>query len=189
MMNEPMPQAGDPLHYDRITILLHWLTALLVVTLFALAEIWDFLPHDAPLRKNLEELHVSFGLLLTAVLLLRLGWRVTFGRHLLAAATGLQGLAAKAMHIALYILLTVQVGLGFWFRWAQAETFTFFGLFSIPSIMEKNRDLAHTLGDLHDTVAWTIIILAGLHAAAALAHHFVWKDGVLARMLPGLARR
>ncbi len=182
----PAPARGDLMHYDRTTILLHWLTVALVVALFALAEAWDFLERGTPLRKNLQALHISLGILLTAVLLARLGWRLSFGRRLLAAGSGLQGLAAKSMHYALYALLAAQIGLGFWFRWAQAQAFTFFGLFSIPSIMAKNHDLAHTLGNLHDTVAWIIVILAGLHAAAALAHRYLLKDGVLARMLPGM---
>ncbi len=170
---------------DRATILLHWLTAALVILLFALAEIWGFLPRGTPLRKGAQSLHISCGLLLTVVLIARLLWRGTQGRRLPPAATGLQHLAAKAAHHALYLLLAAQVALGFLFRWAQGEPFQFFGLFDVPAALAPDHDLAQTIGGLHDTVAWTIIVLAGLHAVAALVHHYALRDGVLRRMLPG----
>ncbi|KGM31738.1 cytochrome b [Inquilinus limosus] len=171
--------------YDRTTILLHWLTALFVILLFALAEIWGFLPRGTPVRKGAQALHISCGLLLTVVLIARLLWRGTQGRRLPPATGGLQHLAAKAAHHALYLLLAAQVVLGFLFRWAQGEPFQFFGLFDVPAAFAPDHDLAGTIGDLHNTVAWIIIVLAGLHAAAALVHHYALRDGVLRRMLPG----
>jgi cytochrome b561 len=168
--------------YDRTTIALHWLTAGLVVTLFLLAEGWGFVPRD--LRKAGQSLHISLGILLAAVLVARLVWRGTRGRRLPPAATGLQHLAAKAAHHALYLLLTAQVVLGFLFRWAQGEPFQFFGLFDMPAAFAPDRDLADAIGNLHNIVAWTIIVLAGLHAAAALVHHYALRDGVLRRMQP-----
>lgn len=169
--------------YDRTTIVLHWLTALLVLVIFALAILWDFLPHDA--RKQMQSLHISLGLLLAAVLVLRLAWRATRGRRLPMAVAGLQGKAAKAMHYLLYLLLAVQVVLGIAWRWAQAESFQFFGLFPLRFAAVRNGPLAHTFGNLHDIIGWTIVILAGLHAAVALVHHYVLKDGVLQRMTGG----
>ncbi|WP_374200731.1 cytochrome b [Inquilinus sp. Marseille-Q2685] len=128
---------------------------------------------------------MSCGLLLTAVLIARLLWRGSRGRRLPPANTGLQHLAAKAAHHALYLLLAAQVVLGFLFRWAQGEPFRFFGLFDVPAAFAPNPDLAHRIGGLHDTVAWAIIVLAGLHAAAALIHHYALRDDVLRRMLLG----
>jgi len=170
--------------YDRITILLHWLTAVLVVALFALAESWDFLRHGSPLRKELHSIHISLGIVLALVVTLRLGWRATRGRRLLSVSAGLMAFAGKAIHHALYLLLAVQIVLGFLLRWAQAEAFMFFGLFSVQFATVKDRALSHTLGDFHDIAAWIIIVLAGLHATAALMHHYILKDGVLRRMLP-----
>ena len=171
--------------YDRITILLHWLTAVLVVALFALAESWDFLRHGSPLRKELHSIHISLGIVLALVVTLRLGWRATRGRRLLSVSAGLMAFAGKAIHHALYLLLAAQIVLGFLLRWAQAEAFMFFGLFPIQFATVKDRALSHALGDLHNIAAWIIIVLAGLHAAAALMHHYILKDGVLKRMLPG----
>jgi cytochrome b561 len=170
--------------YDRVTIALHWTTALLVVVLFALAEIWGFLPRGTPLRRNFQALHISLGILLAAVFVFRGIWRLTQGRRLPPATTGLQNLAATAANWGLYGLLAAQIVLGFLFRWAQGEPFLFFGLFSIPSPMTADRPTAHQFGELHENVAWIIIVLAGLHAVAALVHHYVLRDGLLQRMLP-----
>ena len=175
--------------YDPITITLHWLTATLVVTLFALALIWDELPKGTPLRKGMQAWHISLGLTLVVVYTVRVLWHVIGSRRLPPAATGLQQMAAKAVHYALYGLIAVQMVLGFLFRWAQGEPFSFFGLFDVPALMAADHGMANTYGELHETVAWIIIVLAGGHAALALLHHYVLKDGVLLRMLPFGSRR
>ncbi|HYG43923.1 MAG TPA: cytochrome b [Bordetella sp.] len=171
-----------PSAYDPGTIVLHWLTALLVVALFAMAQVWESMPHGTPMRKSLQGLHVSLGLLLTAVIVLRMAWRATGGQRLAPASHGVLQVSAKTMHYALYLLLAAQIVLGFLFRWAQGEPFTFFGWFSIPKLLPLTRDQRHVFGDLHNLVAWLIIVLAGLHALAALFHHYLLRDGLLRRM-------
>lgn len=170
--------------YDRATLFFHWLTAALVLTLFATAQIWGFLAKGTPLRHNLQALHISLGILLAAAIVARLLWRLTQGRRL-APLPGMAGLAAKAGHGVLYLLLLGQIALGFMFRWSQGEAFDFFGVFSMPALMAPNPEWRHTLAGLHENVAWALIVLSGLHACAALAHHWWLKDGVLLRMLPG----
>lgn len=181
-------QTSNLAHYDRFTITLHWLTAFLVVALFALALGWDLFEHGSPIRKGMQSLHISLGIVLAAVILARLTWRFTGGRRLPPASSGWIQHAATGMHVSLYVLLVAQVLLGLLLRWAQAESFLFFGLGPIQFSGTEHRDLAHTLEELHDTVAWVIISLAGLHAAAALLHHYVLRDGVLRRMLPRTRR-
>ena len=170
--------------YDHATMFFHWVTAVLVIALFASAQIWSFLAKGTPLRHNLQALHISMGILLAVAIVGRLLWRTTQGRRL-PHLPGLAGLAAKAGHGLLYALLLAQIVLGFMFRWAQGEAFEFFGLFSVPALMAPNPDWRHTLGGLHENVAWALVILAGLHACVALAHHYWFKDGVLVRMWPG----
>lgn len=85
----------------------------------------------------------------------------------------------------LYLLLFTQVVLGFLFRWAQQEPFSFFGLFDIPGWIAVDPALRHTLAGLHNNVAWALIVLASAHALAALFHHYFLRDNVLHRMLPG----
>lgn len=184
-MNPASPAAAPsgPAHYDRVTIAFHWLTALLVVGLFGLAEAWGFLPRGTPTRRLLQSLHISFGLAFAAVFVLRAAWRLTAGRRLPPAATGWLRVAGTGMHGLLYALMAAQIVLGLLFRWAQGEPFAFFGLFDVPTLIPIDREQRHFIGGLHNTVAWTIIVLALLHALAGLFHHYFLRDGVLRRML------
>ncbi|RII99549.1 cytochrome b [Achromobacter sp. K91] len=187
--NSPTASAVDssPTRYDLLTLVLHWLTAILVLALFVLAEVWDDLPRGTPTRKLLQSLHISFGILFAAILTARIVWRVAAGRRLPRVDSGLRGLAGSCVHILLYGLMAAQVVLGFQLRWAQSEPFSFFGLFDVPTLIDIGHDQASAISDLHYKVAWAIVILAGCHAMAGLVHHYWWKDGVLRRMLP--ARR
>lgn len=179
--------ADDRTNYDSVAISLHWATALLVVFQFVSAETWDWV--SKPTRHTMQGLHVSLGILLTAVIVARVIWRLIPGHQRPAIVSGWVEMASKSVHYLLYALLVVQAGLGFAFRWAQGEPFTFFGLFSIPNplgVMDKAS--RHTLHGLHEKVGWAIIIIAAGHALAALYHHYALHDRVLGRMLP-LARR
>jgi cytochrome b561 len=179
--------AGDDgTNYDNVAIALHWTTALLVVVQFALAETWDWFAK--PTQESMQSLHISLGVLLAAVIVARLIWRLIPGHQMSSLEAGWVKLASKGVHYLLYGLLVVQVGLGFGWRWAQGNPVGFFGLFGIPGPYGAlDKATRHTFHDLHDKVGWAIIILAGLHALAALYHHYVLKDRVLKRMLP--ARR
>lgn len=172
----------NPPRHDYAVILFHWMTALLVLILFALAEIWSFLP-DGHLKDGMQSLHVSLGILLTGVLVLRIIWRVAFARSLPPAATGIQHVAAIAMHLALYLVLASQVVLGLLYGWGGGPV-VFFGLFSIPSPITISPALNDWVGFLHAYNAWLIMGLAGAHAVAAILHHSLQRDTVLFRMIP-----
>ncbi|MFJ2715277.1 cytochrome b [Pseudomonas sp. NPDC087346] len=174
-----------PVRYDRLSMSLHWLTALLVIGLFACAQIWEQLPKGTPLRKELQALHISCGILLAVIVVCRLLWRLLKGRRLPAANQGALNILAKTAHLALYALLLSQIVLGFLLRWAQAEPFNFFGLFDVPTLISFDKSMKSVFGGLHEQVAWAIIILAALHAIAALVHHYGLRDNTLRRMLPG----
>ncbi|KAF2395308.1 cytochrome b [Pseudomonas frederiksbergensis] len=177
--------ADSPTRYDRLTMSLHWLTAALVIFMFASAQIWEQLAKGTPLRKGLQSVHISCGILLAVIVLGRLLWRLSSGRRLPPANQGVMNIAAKTAHLALYLLLLSQIVLGFLFRWAQAEPFNFFGLFDVPTLMTFDKSMKSVFGGLHENVAWAIILLAGLHAVMALVHHYGMRDGTLRRMLPG----
>jgi cytochrome b561 len=177
----------DKTNYDNVAISLHWATALLVLFQFVSAETWDWVSKST--RHTMQGLHVSFGILLTAVIVARVIWRLIPGHQRDSIASGWMETASKVVHYLLYALLIVQAGLGFAFRWAQGEPFTFFGLFPIPNpIGVLDKGTRHTLHDLHEKAGWAIIIIALGHALAALYHHYGLHDRVLGRMLPWARR-
>ncbi|HYP64081.1 MAG TPA: cytochrome b/b6 domain-containing protein [Acidocella sp.] len=168
--------------YDNVTIALHWAMAGLVVAQFLLAEFWGFFPR--PEHHLMIVTHMSLGLILTAVLALRFIWRAKFGRRLPPAGVGVLDRVAKVMHHTLYMLLVAEIPLGFLTRWTDNQALSFFGLLIPSPFGHFSRTTGWVVDQIHDYAAWTIIILAAIHAAAALFHHYLWKDGVLRRMLP-----
>ena len=187
MAQEP----ADRDRYDRFTILLHWTTAALVVLLWAIASpdvpltagvsLIDFMPNGQP-RIVVRSVHITLGLVLIAVLLVRLSWRATSGERLPPAEQGPWGTAAKLGHYALYALLAATLLLGLANLWARGDSI--FGLFNVPAFDPTDRALRKTVGNVHRWAANALLIVAGAHAAVALFHHYVRRDGVLRRMLP-----
>jgi cytochrome b561 len=176
--------AGDDgTNYDRVAVALHWTTAALVVAQMLLAQLWG--AFDRPTRHLLIVGHMSLGIILAAVIVARLVWRWIPGHQVPAVGGSIVQLASKAVHYLLYLLLAAQAVLGFLLRWSGGEAMSFFGL-AIPSpFAPLSRAAHHQIGEFHEKVGWAIIILAVGHAGAALYHHYVLRDRVLLRMLPG----
>lgn len=172
----------DKTNYDNVAITLHWLTALLVVTQFAFAETWEWFARGT--RESMQSLHVSLGILLTAVIVARLVWRWIPGHQRSSLDTGWMRTAATSVHYLFYVLLVAQAVLGFAIGWASGHPIHFFGLPIPDPIGTLDRATRHQLRDIHGKVGWAIIILALGHALAALYHHYSLKDRVLGRMLP-----
>lgn len=172
---------GKPARYDDVSILLHWITAALVVTLWTLGQTIDFFPKGAP-KIDARSTHFVLGATLGIVLLVRMMWRASAGRSLPLAYPGWIGVAAKVVHYGLYVLLGVTVVLGIFNAWQRGDVF--FNVYTIPKLVPGDVALKKILENLHSDFADAVLIVAGLHAAAALAHHYLLRDPVLRRMLP-----
>ena len=171
--------------YDIRSIWLHWITALLVVALWCLGETIDWFPKGA-VRIAARSMHICLGATLGLVLCYRLWWRVGGrGRRLTPAGAGIVQALSTVMHFALYAALVGTVVLGIANEWVRGDNI--FNLFKVPSLDPENKVLRGQMEDLHALFANILIWLAGFHAIMGLAHHLVWKDDVLRRMLP--ARR
>ncbi len=176
-----MDAAATPTRYDRRSISLHWLSAALVLGLWALGQSIDLFPKGGA-RIAARSLHLSFGATLALVLAYRIWWRLTAGARLPSAGAGWIDRLASLAHRALYLLLICTVVLGVANTWVRGDTL--FNLFTIPEFEPGNRDLRETVEDWHGLSANILLALVSLHAAAGLLHHFVRKDDVLRRMLP-----
>src|SRR5215471_5001005 len=170
-------------YYDVPTLVFHWLTVAFVLVLMGTSLVWNYwTPHDRYWRPLMEGTHVSWGILFAVLILTRVAWRLASGRHVPAEA-GISGVLSRVMYLILYVLLMSEIPLGVLLRWFQGEGSQFFGLFSVPTLLGPDKVLARQFEDLHNWVSWTIIILAIVHATAALVHHYVLKDQVMGRML------
>ena len=168
--------------YDGLTRFFHWATAFLVVEQWLGAQIIDWFPSGGP-RVDARSVHIAGGVLLALLLVARILWRLTGGRRLPLADHGVLNVLAQATHWGLYALLAAMVAVGAFLTWTRGANM--FNLFHIPRFSPGDQSLVNLTQDLHATIGYVILALAGLHAAAALVHRYVWHDGVLARMLPG----
>ena len=176
--------AGDDrTRYHRLSITLHWLTVILVLAQFATSQLWRFAPK--PPRHLLIVSHMSFGILLGAIVIVRIIWQFLPGNQVRAANVGWTEALAKGVHYLLYALLLVQAMLGFVLRWSGNEAMSFFGLQLPPPFAPFSKEAHKLVGAMHNRVGWAIIVIAFGHALAALYHHFALRDDVLWRMLPG----
>ena len=180
-MTTGQTSAAAILRYDPRSIWLHWITALLVITLWSLGQTIDLFPKGTP-RVYARSTHISLGALLGLVLLYRGFWRLTAGRSLAPPGTAIWRAVARLGHAALYLVLATTVALGIANAWLRGDNL--FNWFTLPAFEPGNTPLTESVEDLHALSANTVLVLAGLHALAALVHHYALKDGTLLRMLP-----
>jgi cytochrome b561 len=169
------------LRHASVTIVLHWVTAALVVALWTIGQTVDVFP-NGPLRIDYRSIHILLGVILAVVVLARLAWRLARPLGLPPIDEGILLVVARITHWALYVLLVVTVGLGVAYAWARGDSI--FNVFTIPQMVPGDRALAHQIGDWHALAANALLIVAGVHAAAALFHHYILRDETLRRMLP-----
>jgi len=136
--------------YDNVAIALHWLTVLLVLSLFALGQLWGYT--QRPLRHELVVLHMSLGILLGLTVAARIVWRLLPGHRVAPAATGWTETLARLVHWLLYALLIVQSLFGWYVRWSEGEAMSFFGLLIPSPLTPVSRAAHHQLQELHGWV-------------------------------------
>ncbi|MBK1699653.1 cytochrome b [Thiococcus pfennigii] len=177
-------------HYGLVAVLLHWLIAVVVVGLFALG-LWmvELTYYDAWYTRA-PDLHRGIGVLLSLILVARLGWRL--GNVTPRPEPGqspLEQRIAHLMHTLLYLLLFLVIASGYLISTADGRAIDVFGLFSVPATVTGLPNQADVAGDVHLILAIALVSLAGVHALAALKHHFIDRDATLLRMLGRRAAR
>jgi cytochrome b561 len=173
------------LKHALLTIVLHWSTVLAVVMAVAAIYLRDY-SEARESRQMLLTVHRQLGLLVMIGVPLRIlaRYRLGFANHT-AGMTELLRWAAAATHLALYAALIALPLIGLAATSAKGIQLQLLGLVPIPNFVAADPDVADTLVDLHMWGAWSLMGLIGMHALAALWHHFVRRDAVLAAMLPG----
>lgn len=181
---------NDAQGYGSIAKLLHWTAAACVLAAWLIGVIGDD-PFPKPWKGAILFTHISFGLVVLALLFGRLGWRVASPAPA-AIATRFDpwmAVAALAARVLLYALLLLVPLTGIVLQFARGQAVPLFGLYEIASPWVRDRAFARSVKEVHEIFAHALLILAVLHAGAALAHHHVLNDDTLGRMLPGGSRR
>lgn len=175
--------------YGIIAQAFHWLVAVLVLAQFGIGLYAANLPVSLARLQWLSH-HKSLGLGILALVLLRLAWRAANPPPASPAAMPhWERRAAAATHGLLYVLLVFAPFAGWLYASAAGLSVNWFGLFQVPDLVAKDRELAELFKALHIGLVALIALLLAAHVGAALRHAFVRRDDVMHRMLPWKPRR
>jgi cytochrome b561 len=162
----------------------HWLVAALIFIQFALGWLatgWRL----SPTKLNLFVWHKSTGMLILALVLVRLLWRLATPTPELPADTpAWERAAARASHALLYVMMIAMPLTGWITNSASGVPFRIFWLFPLPAIGAADKHTEELAALVHFSLGVVFAALLVVHIGAALRHHFVKRNNVLARMLP-----
>jgi cytochrome b561 len=170
--------------YSGVAIGLHWLVAGAIIATFPLGLYMADLPLS-PRKLQLVSYHKWIGVTVFALMCVRLAWRLTHRPPSpLPTMPAWQRRAAFVVHWALYVLLLAIPVSGWTYSSAAGVPTVYLGLWQLPDLVAKDKALADLLRLAHVALNFILLALVVAHVAAALKHHFVDRDGLLARMRP-----
>jgi len=170
--------------YSHSAIALHWLLAIAIAISFSVGLYMSDLPLS-PLRLKLFNWHKWAGITILTFSAVRLMWRLLRRPPPAAAMPAWQQVAAHRLHQALYVLFFAVPLAGWTYSSAAGFPVVVFGVLPLPDLVAPDKALAAVLKLLHKYLAYTLALLVAGHIGAALKHHFIDRDRLLARMWPG----
>jgi cytochrome b561/polyisoprenoid-binding protein YceI len=203
MTTDTLPSDAAPAfqqRYTAVAIALHWAIALMIIGLIGVGWFMENMLGDAPADRaqyqTIVQLHKSFGITVLLLSVARIAWRIMNPPPKEPPMPGWQAMASRTVHVLFYILI-IAMPLSGWIMASASGAFEtrYFGTVDIrlpviPTLDAGTREgLEDTFGSAHSLMAWTIVGLLVLHVAGALKHQFVDKDGLMARMAPGVFGR
>lgn len=176
-------QARD--RYARLSIFLHWAMLLLITAVYSCILLRENYLKGSDMREGLKTWHFMLGLSVLALVIIRIVARLlTTKPPIKPEPPAWQMLLARITHLALYVFMLGMPIAGWLILSGEGKPIPFFGL-ELPALIAPDKGLAEQIEELHETVGEVGYYLIGLHALAALFHHYVVKDNTLHRMLPG----
>lgn len=172
--------------YNRVAIAFHWTIAALVIFNIVVGLFHESLLEGVPVMPA----HKALGMLILVLTLGRIGWRLTNPVPVLPEAMAAwERTVAGATHLFFYFLMLAMPLSGWMMGGGKSPPrgVDMFGLFTVPGL-PVGKPVAGAAHEFHELAGYLFAALVVLHIAAALRHHFLLKDGVLARMVPGLSR-
>lgn len=174
--------------YNSVSKWLHWLMAVGLITMFALGLWISDMEYDNPWYLKGPALHKAGGILMFLFWAMRVLWKNWGQTKVVHDIKPWERKLALGVQHLFYLLIPLLVVSGYFIATADGRPLSVWGLFDIPALVSKSG-LEETAGEIHEMFAFSLIALVVLHAAAALKHHFIDKDGVLLSMLPNLKKR
>ena len=171
-------------YYSRPTQILHWLTVILVLVAFIYGPGGSEERIYSAARDFDRQLHETLGLCVLTLFILRILWRGIDKHPEPPPVARWMTITAGVVQVALYVLLFALPLTAIFGVWLEGHPLTLLGGVEIHPPLAKSHALGETITEIHAWLGDTIMWLVGIHAAAALFHHFILKDRVLLSMLP-----
>lgn len=171
------------LQYGATAKVLHWLIVALLLVQYSIGWLMPDLHRGMKPGAGMT-FHVSFGLTILVLIVLRFAWRLT---HPVAPENSLppwQRLSSEVVHWLLYVLVLATTVTGWLFASFRGWSMSFFYLIPMPMLAPDNAAAGKAIDGLHQAAEWSLLVFIGIHVAAALAHIFVYRDQIMQRMLP-----
>jgi len=181
--NRTSPREERHLHYGTTAKAFHWAIVALLVTQYAIGWLMPDVHAGPP--GVLMTWHISVGIVILALIVARFAWRLT---HPVAPESSLppwQRITSEAVHWLLYLLVLLTTLSGWLFASARGWSISWFFIAPLPMLAAGNPALVKALNGWHQNLMWALLVVVGLHIAAAFVHLFYYRDGVMRRILPG----
>ena len=171
--------------YTGVAIGLHWLIGLAILVSLGVGLYMVDLSLS-PTKLRLYSWHKWAGVTIFSLVLIRCTWRITHPTPPLPTdMPKWQRVIAEGTHYVLYALMIAIPLTGWLMSSAKGFQTVYFGVLPIPDLLDKNKELGETLTLVHRYLNYMMIAIIVAHIGAALKHHFIDKDDILRRMLPG----
>jgi cytochrome b561 len=172
------------LQYGITAKVFHWLVVALLLVQYAIGWLMPDI-HRGETPGAAMTFHVSIGMIILILIVLRLAWRFT---HPVAPESSLppwQRLSSEGVHWLLYVLVLATTLTGWLFASFRGWSLSLFYLAPLPMLASDNAEAGKAIDGWHQAAEWTLLAVIGLHVAFALIHIFVYRDRIMQRMLPG----
>lgn len=180
---------NGPGGYTGVAIGLHWLVVALVIAAWALGLYMVGLPFS-PQKLKLYSWHKWIGVTIFLLAVARIAWRIGHPVPALPRSVpSWQKSAAAVSHALLYLLILSIPVSGWLFSSASGVPVVYLGVVTLPDLIGKDKASAELLKQMHVLLNWTLFVTVCVHVTAALKHHLLDRDEVLARMLPAVRKR
>jgi cytochrome b561 len=182
--SDPRDIMTNRLQYGTTAKVFHWLIVALLLVQYPLGWLMPDIHRNMKPGEGMI-FHISIGLVILTLIVLRLAWRLT---HPVAPDSSLpawQRVGAEAMHWLLYALVLATTITGWLFASFRGWPVSFFYLMPMPMLSSGNPDAGKMIDGWHQVMEWSLLVMIGLHVAVALIHLFIYRDRIMQRMLPG----
>ena len=174
----------DRLQYGTTAKVLHWLIVALLFVQYPIGWLMPDLHRDMKPGVPMT-LHISFGIVILALIVLRLMWRLTHPVKPDSSLPPWQRVLSEGVHWLLYALVLATTITGWLFASFRGWSISLFFTVPLPMLSSDNAAAGKAIDGLHQAMEWSLLVVIGIHVAAALAHLFIYRDRVMHRMLPG----